>query len=121
MFSIGENGDIYIHDDNTFTDIVIGDYPETEFRIARSRVISRFKFKNFFNEKFIKYYRNNFTDEYLKEVIDLELDTLFSDKLSIRNKINYFFKNESNKLNIIFLYKESNNKNRNLLFYTITL
>lgn len=119
MFSIGENGDIYIHEDGTFTDIVIGDSIETEFRIARSRIISHFKFKNFFRDRFIKYFRNNFNNESIQELLNNELNSLFSDEVNIRNKIIFFFKNNMNKFDIVFIFKESNNKNRNLLYYSL--
>lgn len=119
MFSIGENGDIFIHNDGTFTDYVIGDIDETNFRIARSRIISHFKFRKYFENNFIKYFRNNFSDEQIKEKINNELNNLFIDNKNIKEKILFFYRNSDDKFNIVFLYKLSKNTNKNICYFSI--
>lgn len=122
MLSIGENGDIY-YDEKTdsIMDIVLGDQEETNFKIARSRVISHFKYRGYLENSFIKYKRNNFTDEVIKKLIDTELDKLFEDVPKIRNKITYIFKNNKSKFLITFMYKETEETNRNLIYFTIKI
>lgn len=119
MFSISEEGDLFIHEDGTFTDISISNPVETEFRIARSRVLSSFKHRNFLSEQFIKSHRNTYADDEINKKITEQLDKIFDDKKQLRQKIIFLFDNEESKFTILFLYQESKNVNRNLLIHSV--
>lgn len=119
MFSISEQGDLFIHSDKTITDYVLGNLEETNFRIARSRILCLFVHREFFKKQFIKHLRNNFQDSEIKKMIDEKLDMLFRDNLKIRDKIFYSFKNNKDKFVIVFLYKEHEEKNRNIAYLNI--
>lgn len=122
MFSIGENGDLY-YDKSTrsMMDIVMGDLEETNFKTARTRIISHFKYRGYLENNFIKHYRNKFSNDEIKKMIDEQLNILFEDNLKLRNKITYVFKNNSEKFLICFLYKKNSKTNRNLLYYAIKI
>lgn len=119
MFSIGENGDIYIFEDGTFADSVIGDNMESSFRMARNRIISYFKYRNFLEKKFIKSFRNKYTDGEIRNIIEVELKKLFSDNMQLNDKIRFYFKNDETIFEIVFLFKMSKRINKNLCFFTI--
>lgn len=116
MFLISEKGDLST-DNQSFCDHLIGDILESEYRIAKSRIIS-LKYKGFFENDFIKYYRNTKTDDEIKQIINEKIDNLFVEK-TLRLKIEFVFKNVNNKFLISFIFKYNKNKTKSLISFDI--
>lgn len=122
IFSINEDGDLYIDkDNNAFSDYTADSPEESNFKIARSSVITYFKHKGFLKNNFIMYKRNNFEDSYIRTLIQNELDIIFKNKENILNKIGFSFANKGSTFLICFYYKMNKDKNVSLLYDTITI
>lgn len=122
LFSINENGDLYIDkDNNTFSDYTASNESERDFKIARSSIITYFKHKGFLEKEFIKYKRNNFTDEFIRGLIKDKLSLIFIEYPEINEKIGFSFINQGDLFVICFFYKIDENENKSLLYETITI
>lgn len=121
LFSINENGDLYIDKkNNSFSDYSGESESEINFKIARTSVITYFKYKGFFEKEFIKYKRNNYTDQQIRTIIQNKLNDIFSDN-NIRENVNFSFLNQGDLFVICFFYKIDENENRSLLYETIKI
>lgn len=122
IFSINEDGDIYLDKhNNTFSDYVADSHFNVDFKIARSTIITYFKHKDFFKKDFILYKRNDYKDEQIREMIQNKLDQLFSTNLNILKRIGFSFVNNGEVFVICFYYKINDKENKNLLYDTITI
>lgn len=122
IFSIGENGDVFLDKtNNTFSDYVSKNQSYVNYKIARSTVITYFKYRGFFKKNFIMYKRNNFDDNVIESIIKEELKKIFSNNKSILKNIDFSFINKGDTFTICFYYKMNNNVNKNLLYQTITI
>ena len=122
LFSINEDGDLYIDKkNNSFSDYNAQSESEMNFKIARTSIITYFKYKGFFEKEFIKYKRNNFTDEFIRKLIQNKLNSIFQDKEEINEKVGFSFSNQGDLFVICFFYKIDENENKSLLYETITI
>lgn len=122
LFSINEDGDLYIDKkNNTFSDYMAESESEVNFKIARTSVITYFKYKGFFEKEFIKYKRNNFTDEYIRKLIQDKLNSIFEDAQDINENIGFSFSNQGDLFVICFFYKIDENENKSLLYKSIII
>lgn len=122
LFSINEDGDLYIDKhNNTFSDYTAENESERDFKIARTSVITYFKYKGFLEKEFIKYKRNNFTDEFIRGLIQDKLDSIFEDNPEINENIGFSFVNQGDLFVICFFYKIDEDENRSLLYETINI
>lgn len=122
LFSINEDGDLYIDkDNNTFSDYTAQSESEVNFKIARTSVITYFKYKGFLEKEFIKYKRNNFTDEFIRGLIQDKLDSIFENNPEINENVDFSFLNQGELFAICFFYKIDESQNKSLLYETITI
>lgn len=122
LFSINEDGDLYIDkDNNTFSDHVSENESGINFKIARSTVITYFKYKGYFEKEFIKYKRNNYTDAQIRTMIQTKLNEIFSDNNNILENIGFSFLNQGDLFTICFFYKIDETENKSLLYETIKI
>lgn len=122
LFSIGEDGDLYIDKkNNSFSDYTGENESEINFKIARSSIITFFKHKGFLEKEFIKYKRNNFTDSFINNIIQNKLNLIFKDNPEINEKIGFSFINQGDLFVICFFYKIDEDENKSLLYETINI
>lgn len=122
LLSINEDGDLYIDkDNNTFSDYMAQNESEVNFKIARTSVITYFKYKGFFEKEFIKYKRNIFSDEYIRKLIQDKLDSIFKNNPEINENVGFSFSNQGDLFVICFFYKIDETENKSLLYETIVI
>lgn len=123
LFSIGEDGDLYIDkENNTFSDYTAKNETEKNFKIARSAIITYFKYREFFEKEFIKYKRNNYKDSEIRTILKNELNNIFYKKYpEILENIDFSFVNKGDLFIICFFYKMDESENKSLLYETITI
>lgn len=122
LFSINEDGDLCLDKRNeSFSDYTAQNETEINFKVARSSVITYFKHKGFLEKEFIKYKRNNFTDEFIRKLIQDKLNSIFKELPEIRENVEFSFLNQGDTFLICFYYKINQSENRSLLYETITI
>lgn len=122
LFSINEDGDLYIDKrNNSFSDYTAENESEVNFKIARTSIITYFKYRGFLEKEFIKYKRNNFTDEFIRNLIQNKLNSIFEDKPEINENVGFSFVNQGDLFVICFFYKIDEDENKSLLYETINI
>lgn len=121
LFSIDEDGNIDINNNkNSFSDFIIGDESETNFRLARTILITHLIHKKWLKDNFILYKRINYTDEQINSIIKSKINELFENYPNLKNTVEFSFSLKDNILNIVF-YKKHEGKDRILLLKDINI
>ena len=114
LFSINEDGDLNIDEKKVFSDFVISDKLETNFRLTKTILLTHLIHKKWLRENFILYKRNNFQENEIRNEIQQKLNDIFQKYPSLLPHVNFIFTNEKNTLNIIF-FNKSGKENKLLL------
>ena len=120
LFSINEDGDLDIDNGKYFSDFVMSDKIETDYRISRTLLLTHFIHKKWLEKNFILYKRNNFSDSEIREIIQKKINDIFQNYQNLLNAINFHFTNNKSSLNIIF-YKKEKEQNKLLLHKEIII
>jgi ribonuclease P protein component len=120
LFSINEDGDLDIDNGKYFSDFVISDKIETDYRISRTLLLTHFIHKKWLEKNFILYKRNNFSDTEIRELIQKKINEVFQNYQNLLSLINFNFTNNKSSLNIIF-YKKEKEQNKLLLHKEIII
>lgn len=120
LFSINEDGDLDIDNGKYFSDFVMSDKIETDYRISRTLLLTHFIHKKWLEENFILYKRNNFSDLEIREFIQKKINNVFQKYQNLLGSINFHFTNNKSSLNIIF-YKKEKEQNKLLLHKEIII
>lgn len=120
LFSINEDGDLDIDNGKYFSDFVMSDKIETDYRISRTLLLTHFIHKKWLEENFILYKRNNFSDSEIRELIQKKINNVFQKYQNLLGSINFNFTNNKSSLNIIF-YKKEKEQNKLLLHKEIII
>lgn len=120
LFSINEDGDLDIDNGKYFSDFVMSDKIETDYRISRTLLLTHFIHKKWLEKNFILYKRNNFSDSEIREMIQKKINDIFQNYQNLLNSINFHFTNNKSSLNIIF-YKKEKEQNKLLLHKEIVI
>ena len=120
LFSINEDGDLDIDNGKYFSDFVISDKIETDYRISRTLLLTHFIHKKWLEKNFILYKRNNFSDTEIRELIQKKINEVFQNYQNLLGLINFHFTNNKSSLNIIF-YKKEKEQNKLLLHKEIII
>jgi ribonuclease P protein component len=120
LFSINEDGDLDIDNNKYFSDFVMSDKIETDYRISRTLLLTHLIHKKWLEKNFILYKRNNFSDSEIRELIQKKINDIFQNYQNLLNLINFHFINDKSSLNIIF-YKKEKEQNKLLLHKEIII
>ena len=121
LFSIDEDGNIDINNNkNSFSDFIIGDESETNFRLVRTILITHLIHKKWLKDNFILYKRINYTDEQINSIIKSKINELFENYPNLKNTVEFSFSLKDNILTIVF-YKKHEGKDRMLLLKDINI
>lgn len=120
LFSINEDGDLDIDNNKYFSDFVMSDKIETDYRISRTLLLTHLIHKKWLEKNFILYKRNNFSDSEIRELIQKKINDIFQNYQNLLNLINFHFINDKSSLNIIF-YKKEKEHNKLLLHKEIVI
>lgn len=120
LFSINEDGDLDIDNNKYFSDFVISDKMETDYRISRTLLLTHLIHKKWLEKNFILYKRNNFSDSEIRELIQKKINDIFQNYQNLLSLINFHFINDKSSLNIIF-YKKEKEHNKLLLHKEIVI
>lgn len=121
LFSIDEDGNIDINNNkNSFSDFIIGDESETNFRLTRTILITHLIHKKWLKDNFILYKRINYTDEQINSIIKAKINELFENYPNLKNTVEFSFSLKDNILTIVF-YKKHEGKDRMLLLKDINI
>ena len=120
LFSINEDGDLDIDNGKYFSDFVMSDKIETDYRISRTLLLTHFIHKKWLEENFILYKRNNFSDSEIRDFIQKKINNVFQKYQNLLSSINFHFTNNKSSLNIIF-YKKEKEQNKLLLHKEIII
>lgn len=105
LFSINEQGDISIDLENgTICNEVIGDKVTSDFKTAKTIIITYFKHNNNLKKNFFKNKRNTLTDEEIKQYFDSELEKAFSKRLDLMKFVKYEYVNLKSSFQVLFFY-----------------
>lgn len=120
LFSINEDGDLDINNNKYFSDFVMSDKMETDYRISRTLLLTHLIHKKWLEKNFILYKRNNFSDSEIRELIQKKINDIFQNYQNLLSLINFHFINDKSSLNIIF-YKKEKEHNKLLLHKEIVI
>lgn len=120
LFSINEDGDLDIDNNKYFSDFVMSDKMETDYRISRTLLLTHLIHKKWLEKNFILYKRNNFSDSEIRELIQKKINDIFQNYQNLLSLINFHFINDKSSLNIIF-YKKEKEHNKLLLHKEIVI
>lgn len=121
LFSIDEDGNIDVNNNkNSFSDFIIGDESETNFRLVRTILITHLIHKKWLKDNFILYKRINYTDEQINSIIKSKINELFENYPNLKNTVEFSFSLKDNILTIVF-YKKHEGKDRMLLLKDINI
>ena len=120
LFSINEDGDLDIDNNKYFSDFVMSDKMETDYRISRTLLLTHLIHKKWLEKNFILYKRNNFSDSEIRELIQKKINDIFQNYQNLLSLINFHFINDKSSLNIIF-YKKEKEHNKLLLYKEIVI
>lgn len=120
LFSINEDGDLDIDNNKYFSDFVMSDKIETDYRISRTLLLTHLIHKKWLEKNFILYKRNNFSDSEIRELIQKKINDIFQNYQNLLSLINFHFINDKSSLNIIF-YKKEKEHNKLLLHKEIVI
>ena len=122
IFSIDEQGDLFVDKDNqSLSDYNAVNETQVNWKIARTSILTYFRHKGFLQKNFIMYKRNNFSDEYVRNLIQDKINDIFKDNIRIIENIGFSFSNEGDLFIICFFYKINENENKSLLNETIII
>lgn len=121
LFSIDEDGNIDVNNNkNSFSDFIIGDESETNFRLVRTILITHLIHKKWLKDNFILYKRINYTDEQINSIIKSKINELFENYPNLKNTVEFSFSLKDDILTIVF-YKKHEGKDRMLLLKDINI
>ena len=120
LFSINEDGDLDIDNNKYFSDFIMSDKIETDYRISRTLLLTHLIHKKWLEKNFILYKRNNFSDSEIRELIQKKINDIFQNYQNLLSLINFHFINDKSSLNIIF-YKKEKEHNKLLLHKEIVI
>ena len=120
LFSINEDGDLDIDNNKYFSDFVMSDKIETDYRISRTLLLTHLIHKKWLEKNFILYKRNNFSDSEIRELIQKKINDIVQNYQNLLSLINFHFINDKSSLNIIF-YKKEKEHNKLLLHKEIVI
>lgn len=121
LFSINEDGKLDLDEKkNIFSDFVMGNQVETNFRLARTILITHLIHKKWLKNNFILYMRANYTNEEIKAMIKNKINDLFENYPNLKNTVEFSFNLNNNVLSIVF-YKNHEGKERLLILKDINI
>lgn len=121
LFSINEDGKLDLDEKkNIFSDFVMGNQAETNFRLARTILITNLIHKKWLKNNFILYMRANYTNEEIKAMIKNKINDLFENYPNLKNTVEFLFNLNNNVLSIVF-YKKHEGKERLLILKDINI
>lgn len=121
LFSINEDGKLDLDEKkNIFSDFVMGNQSETNFRLARTILITHLIHKKWLKNNFILYMRANYTNEEIKAMIKNKINDLFENYPNLKNTVEFSFNLNNNVLSIVF-YKNHEGKERLLILKDINI
>lgn len=107
IFSMNENGDLHFDKENsTLTNIAEGEEAETQYKKAKSIIITYFILRKFFEEDFVKYERSKYPLEKLEQLVNSHLNYAFAENKEIQPKVSFLHKLDKGQYNIFFYYKK---------------
>lgn len=121
LFSINEDGKLDLDEKkNIFSDFVMGNQTETNFRLARTILITHLIHKKWLRNNFILYMRANYTNEQIKAMIKNKINDLFENYPNLKDTVEFSFNLNNNILSIVF-YKKHEGKERLLILKDINI
>lgn len=121
LFSINENGSLDFDENRKiFSDFVISNEEETNFRLTRTILITHLIHKKWLKNNFILYKRINYTDEEIKVMIKNKLNELFNNYPNLKNTVEFSFTLKNNILSIVF-YKKQCEDNKLILIQDVNI
>ena len=121
LFSINEDGKLDLDEKkNIFSDFVMGNQAETNFRLARTILITHLIHKKWLKNNFILYMRANYTNEEIKAMIKNKINDLFENYPNLKDTVEFSFNLNNNVLSIVF-YKNHEGKERLLILKDINI
>lgn len=121
LFSIDENGKLDLDEKKKiFSDFVMGNQAETNFRLARTILITNLIHKKWLKNNFILYKRANYTNEEIKDMIKNKINDLFENYPNLINTVDFSFSLKDNVLSIVF-YKNHEGRERMLILKDINI
>lgn len=121
LFSINEDGKLDLDEKkNIFSDFVMGNQDETNFRLARTILITHLIHKKWLRNNFILYMRANYTNEQIKAMIKNKINDLFENYPNLKDTVEFSFNLNNNILSIVF-YKKHEGKERLLILKDINI
>lgn len=121
LFSINEDGKLDLDEKkNIFSDFVMGNQSETNFRLARTILITHLIHKKWLRNNFILYMRANYTNEQIKAMIKNKINDLFENYPNLKDTVEFSFNLNNNILSIVF-YKKHEGKERLLILKDINI
>ncbi|MGL6100978.1 MAG: hypothetical protein ACRC0G_15325 [Fusobacteriaceae bacterium] len=109
IFSINENGDLDIDEENgSVCNEIKGDLTLSNFKTSKTIILTYFKHNGNLKNKFYKNKRNTLTDEQIKSFFNKEVAEAFAMRTELIKFIKYEFINDKSSFNIMFyFYSES--------------
>lgn len=121
LFSINEDGKLDLDEKkNIFSDFVMGNQAETNFRLTRTILITHLIHKKWLKNNFILYMRANYTNEQIKAMIKNKINDLFENYPNLKDTVEFSFNLNNNILSIVF-YKKHEGKERLLILKDINI
>lgn len=121
LFSINEDGKLDLDEKkNIFSDFVMGNQAETNFRLTRTILITHLIHKKWLKNNFILYMRANYTNEEIKAMIKNKINDLFENYPNLKDTVEFSFNLNNNILSIVF-YKKHEGKERLLILKDINI
>lgn len=119
LFSINELGDLDIDIENeSMCNQIPGDEVLSDFKTAKTIVLTYFKHNGNLRNKFYKYKRNTLTDEQIKSFFKEEISLAFQYRPDLIQFVKYEYLNDKASFYVLF-YFQSKSLNKIMLDYDL--
>lgn len=113
LFSLNEDGDLNIREGKYFSDFVMSNKIESDYRLTKTLLLTHLVFKKWFEKDFLLYKRLTKSDMEIKKIINDKLNEIFKEYPYLLTNINFSFIINKDILNIVFYL---NNPSKRMLF-----